>query len=59
VIARVVPLALALGVLFAFLPIGRYSHHLRWAGFVIGELALVLIFVRVIRLTLIEAPVGG
>jgi hypothetical protein len=51
VIGTVVPLTLALGALFAFLPLGRYSHHLHVAGFVLGELALVLIFFRLIRVT--------
>jgi hypothetical protein len=55
VIGSVVPLALALGVLFFFLPIGRYQHGIRWVGFAISELALVLTFVRIIRLTRVPA----
>jgi hypothetical protein len=51
VIGTVVPLTLTLGVLLAFLPLGRYSQHLRWTGFAIGELALVLTFARLIRVT--------
>jgi hypothetical protein len=51
VIGTAVPLALGLGVLFALLPIGRYHHGLRWVGFGLAELALVLTFARLIRLT--------
>ena len=51
VIGSVVPLALALGVLFFFLPIGPYHHGVRWVGLAISEAALVLTFARLIRLT--------
>ena len=51
VIVTVVPLFLVLGVLLAFLPLGRYSHNLHLIGFVIGEIALVWIFFRLIRVT--------
>jgi hypothetical protein len=50
-IATAVPLAAAFGVLAAFLPFGRYGHHLRWVGLALAELALVLIFARLIRIT--------
>jgi hypothetical protein len=56
-IGTLVPLALALGVLLAVLPLGRYSHHLHVFGFVLGELALVLIFFRLVRVT--RAPGRG
>lgn len=55
VIATVVPLALALGVLLAYLPIGRYQHGLRWVALALGELALTLTFARLIRLTRVPA----
>jgi hypothetical protein len=55
VIASVVPLALALGVLFSLLPVGALHPGLRWLGLVIGELALLLTFARLIRLTRISA----
>jgi hypothetical protein len=55
VIATVVPFALALGVLWSYLPIGRYQHG-RWIGLAIGEAALALTFARLIRLTRVPAP---
>ena len=54
-IGGVVPLALALGVLFFFLPIGPYHHGVRWVGLAISEVALVLTFARLIRLTRVPA----
>jgi hypothetical protein len=51
VIASAVPLALALGVLFSFLPFGLVHPSVRWIGLVLGELALLLTFARLIRLT--------
>lgn len=59
VIATVVPLALALGVLLAYVPIGRYQHGLRWLAFALGELALALTFARLIRLTRLPAVVSS
>ncbi len=50
-IATLVPLAAALGVLAAVLPFGRYTHNLRWAGLVLAELALILTFSRLVRIT--------
>jgi hypothetical protein len=50
-IATAVPLAAAFGVLAVFLPFGRYSHHLQWVGLALAELALVLTFARLIRIT--------
>jgi hypothetical protein len=50
-IATAVPLAATFGVLAAFLPFGRYSHHLQWVGLALAELALVLTFARLIRIT--------
>ncbi len=50
-IATLVPLAVALGVLAAILPFGRYTHNLRWAGLALAELALLLTFARLIRIT--------
>jgi hypothetical protein len=50
-IASVLPLALALGVLFSLLPFAQLHQGLRWIGLVLGELALVLTFARLIRLT--------
>lgn len=51
VIASVVPLALALGVLFSLFPSGLVHPAVRWIGLVLGELALLLTFARLIRLT--------
>ncbi len=51
VIASVVPLAIALGVLFFLFPFGLGHQAVRWIGFIIGEVALVLTFARLIRLT--------
>jgi hypothetical protein len=48
-ISTAIPLAAAFAVLAAFLPFGRYGHHLRWVGLALAELALVLIFARLIR----------
>jgi hypothetical protein len=51
-LATVVPLFLALGVIVALIfPLGRFSHHIHVAGFVITELAIVVIFFRLIRVT--------
>jgi hypothetical protein len=50
-IATAVPLAAAFGVLAAFLPFGRWGHHLQWVGLVLAELALILTFARLIRIT--------
>jgi hypothetical protein len=50
-VATLVPLAAALGVLAAILPFGRYTHNLRWAGLVLAELALILTFARLVRIT--------
>lgn len=49
-IGTVVPLALAMGVLFFLLPLGHYPHG-RWIGLGIGETLLALTFARLIRLT--------
>lgn len=49
-IGTVVPLALAMGALFFFLPLDRYQHG-RWIGLAIGEALLALTFARLIRLT--------
>jgi hypothetical protein len=54
--AALVPLALALGVVVTILPGGKYQHGLHWVGFVIGEVSLVLIFARLIRITRVEPP---
>ena len=56
VIACIVPLAVALGVLFSLLPLGIWHPAVRWIGLVLGELALVLTFARLIRLTRVSAP---
>jgi hypothetical protein len=58
VIASVVPLAVALGVLFSLLPLGGYHAGLRWLGLVIGELALLLTFARLVRLTRVSTGAG-
>jgi len=50
-ILSVVPLALALGALFYLLPFGRYHHGIQWVGLVIGELALLWTFARLVRVT--------
>jgi hypothetical protein len=50
-IACAVPLAAAFGALAALLPIGRWGHHLQWVGLALAELALVLTFARLIRIT--------
>jgi len=57
-ILSVVPLALALGALFYLLPIGRYRHGLQWVGLIIGELALLWTFARLIRVTRTGASDG-
>jgi hypothetical protein len=44
-------LFLALGVISAFLPLGKYSRHLHLIGFVLGELAVALIFLGLFRVT--------
>jgi len=44
-------LALALGVLFSLFPSGLVHPAVRWIGLVLGELALLLTFARLIRLT--------
>jgi hypothetical protein len=54
-IASVVPLAIALGVLFFIFPIGFSHQAVRWIGLILGELALLLTFARLIRLTRISA----
>jgi hypothetical protein len=54
VIASVVPLALALGALFYLFPLGGVHPAVRWIGLVFGELALLLTFARLIRLTRIS-----
>jgi hypothetical protein len=51
VIGSVVPLAVALGVLFSLLPLGTHRPGIRWIGLVLGEIALLLTFARLIRLT--------
>ena len=56
IIGTVVPLALAMGVVVALLPLGRYQHGLRWATLAIGESVLVLTFARLIRLTRMAGP---
>ena len=55
VLASVVPLAAALGVLFFILPFGFSHPAVRWVGLVLGELALLLTFARLIRLTRVTA----
>jgi hypothetical protein len=57
VIASVVPLAVALGVLFSLLPIGMFHPAVRWIGLILGEVALLLTFARLIRLTRFSAAV--
>jgi len=57
VIATVVPLALALGVVITLSPINRWQHGLLWLGLVLGELTLLLTFARLIRIT--RVPAGG
>jgi hypothetical protein len=55
VIASVVPLAVALGVLFFIFPFGFTHPAVRWIGLVLGEIALLLTFARLIRLTRVPA----
>ena len=55
IIGTVVPLALAMGILFYLLPFGDHQHE-RWIGFAIGETALALTFARLIRLTRVPKP---
>ena len=50
-IGTAVPLAVAMGILFALLPLGPSQHGLRWAGLAIGEAILALTFARLIRIT--------
>lgn len=50
-IASVVPLALALGVLFFIFPFGLNHSAVRWIGLILGELALLLTFTRLVWLT--------
>lgn len=56
ILASVVPLAVALGVLFYIFPFGLNSS-VRWIGLVLGEAALLLTFARLIRLTSKSAAV--
>ena len=58
-IGSVVPLALTLGALYWFLPLGFVHHGLRWVGLVLGELAIALTFARLIRLTRLPAQSGS
>jgi hypothetical protein len=51
VIASVVPLAVVLGALFFYLPWGLLHPGVRWIGLILGEVALLLSFARLIRLT--------
>ena len=53
-IAMIVPLALALGVLVTLVG-ARYGHHLRWVALGIAEVSLLLIFVRLTWLTRMTA----
>ena len=55
VIASIVPLAVALGVLFSLLPLGVWHPAIRWIGLILGEVALLLTFARLIRLTRVSA----
>lgn len=54
-IGSVVPLAVVLGVLFYVFPFGVGHSALRVTGLIIGEIALVLTFARLIRLTRVPA----
>lgn len=58
IIGTVVPLALAMGVLFFFLPLG-IDQHGRWIGLAIGETSLALTFARLIRLTRVPKTRSG
>jgi len=51
VIASIVPLAVMLGVLFFIFPFGFSHPAVRWIGLLLGEVALLLTFARLIRLT--------
>jgi hypothetical protein len=53
-IASVIPFAVALGVLFSLLP--GFHPAVRWIGLVVGEVALLLTFARLVRLTRAVAP---
>lgn len=50
-IGTAVPLALAMGALFSFLPLGWFQHGIRWLGLAIGETVIALTFARLVRLT--------
>lgn len=56
-IGTVVPLALAMGVLFSLLPFGRAQQGLRWIGLALGEAVVALTFARLVRLT--RVPKSG
>jgi hypothetical protein len=55
-IASVVPLAVVLGALFFYLPLGLIHPGVRWIGLILGEAALLLSFARIIRLTRVSVP---
>jgi hypothetical protein len=57
-IGTAVPMALAMGVVFSFLPLGRYQHGLRWIGLAIGETVIALTFARLVRLTRVSGQVA-
>lgn len=57
-IGSAVPLAMGLGVLFSSLPIGHLHPGVRWIGLLLGELALLLTFARLIRLTRLVPSIG-
>jgi len=56
-IAAVIPLALAMGALLAVFPIGHARVSARWLALALGELALMLTFARLVRLTRVPAGV--
>ena len=55
-IATVVPLALALGALVTLLFGATFKPGLGWAVLALGEGSLALTFIRLVRITRIEAP---